>query len=415
MQSDRRILVIIGGGIAAYKALETIRLLRRLAIRTRAVMTTAACEFVTPLSVGALTEDRVFMPLFDLTDEADMGHIELSRDADLILVLPATADLLAKMAQGHADDLASTVLLATDAPVMVAPAMNVRMWEHPATQANMALLRARGVRVAGPDKGEMACGEYGYGRLAEPAEIAVAVDSFLQLYPRKPDSPWSLASMPLTGRRALVTSGPTHEPIDPVRYLANRSSGRQGHAIANALAGYGADVTLVTGPTGQPQPLGVDTVAVETAAQMRDACHAAMPSDIAVFAAAVADWRPEQRAVQKIKKTGAGPEPIKLTTNKDILGEIADLSENRPRLVIGFAAETNDMDANAIAKRNAKRCDWIVANNVTPESGTFGGERNTVSLITDGGVDHWPAMTKSAVAARLVHRIADYFATGVQP
>ncbi|MGF1624305.1 MAG: bifunctional phosphopantothenoylcysteine decarboxylase/phosphopantothenate--cysteine ligase CoaBC [Alphaproteobacteria bacterium] len=410
MQLERRVLVVIGGGIAAYKALETIRLLGRLGVRTRAVLTRAATEFVTPLSVGALTGDKVFMPLFDLTDEAEMGHIELSRDADLILVLPATADLLAKMAHGLADDLASTVLLATDAPVMVAPAMNVRMWEHPATRANLALLQQRGVRVAGPVEGEMACGEYGYGRLAEPADIVAAVETFLQLYPRKPETPWDGVQRPLGGRRALVTSGPTHEPLDPVRYLANRSSGRQGHAIAGALAGYGADVTLVSGPTQLPPPLGIATVAVETAAQMRDACLAALPCDVAVFAAAVADWRPDRVAQQKIKKTGGAPDPIAVALNPDILAEIAERVTDRPPLVIGFAAETADLTANATAKRNAKKCDWIVANDVAADSGTFGGTRNTVTLITDDGADHWPAMDKSGVAARLVHRIADHFA-----
>jgi phosphopantothenoylcysteine decarboxylase/phosphopantothenate--cysteine ligase len=408
MQLDRRVLLIIGGGIAAYKALETIRLLRRLGVKTRAVLTQAACEFVTPLSVGALTEDKVFMPLFDLTDEAEMGHIQLSRDADLILVLPATADLLAKMAHGHADDLASTVLLATDAPVMVAPAMNVRMWEHPATRANLALLAERGVRIAGPVEGEMACGEYGFGRLAEPEDIVAAVEAWLHLYPTKPEAPW-LHARPLDGRRALVTSGPTHEPIDPVRYLANRSSGRQGHAIAGALAGFGADVTLVSGPTRLAPPLGVETVAVETAAEMRDACHAALPCDVAVFAAAVADWRPDRLAAEKIKKSGGAPAPIALAMNPDILAEIADLTVGRPELVIGFAAETTDMTANAAAKRNAKKCDWIVANSVATGSGTFGGTSNAVTLITDDGEDRWPAMDKSAVAARLAHRIADHF------
>lgn len=410
MQPDRMVLIVVGGGIAAYKALEAIRLFRRLGVRTRAVLTRAAQEFVTPLAVGALTEDKVYSDLFDLTDEAEMGHIELSRDADLILVMPATADLLAKMAHGLADDLASTVLLATDAPVMVAPAMNVRMWEHPATRTNIATLVSRGVRVLGPVEGEMACGEYGYGRLAEPADIVAAVEAWLHLYPAKPAAPW-IAARPLDGRRALVTSGPTHEPLDPVRYLANRSSGRQGHAIAGALAGYGAAVTLVSGPTTLSPPLGVETIAVETAAEMRDACLASLPCDVAVFAAAVADWRPAQVAPEKIKKANGAPPPaIALATNPDILAEIADLAEKRPELVIGFAAETADISANAAAKRNAKKCDWIVANSVAPGTGTFGGSTNTVSLITDDGEDRWPAMDKVAVAARLVHRIADHFA-----
>lgn len=408
MRPDRRVLIVVGGGIAAYKALEAIRLLRRLGVRTRAVLTRAAAEFVTPLSLGALTEDKVFSALFDLTDEAEMGHIELSRDADLILVLPATADLLAKMAHGLADDLASTVLLATDAPVMVAPAMNVRMWEHPATRANLGMLAARGVRVLGPVEGEMACGEFGYGRLAEPADIAAAVEAWLHLYPTKPAAPWT-GDRPLDGRRALVTSGPTHEPLDPVRYLGNRSSGRQGHAVAGALAGYGAAVTLVSGPTELAPPLGVATVAVETAAQMREACLQALPCDVAVFAAAVADWRPAHAAPEKIKKRSGSPPSIALATNPDILAEIAELETGRPPLVIGFAAETADVSANAAAKRNAKKCDWILANSVAPGTGTFGGDRNTVTLISDAGEDRWPAMDKAAVAARLVHRIAAHF------
>lgn len=416
MLAGRRVLLIIGGGVAAYKALETIRLLSRLGLATRAVLTEAAHEFVTPLSVAALTGDKAFSRMFDLTDEADIGHIQLSRDADLILVVPATADLMAKMANGIADDLASTILLATDAPVMLAPAMNVRMWEHPATRANAETLHARGVRIVGPAEGEMACGEYGFGRLPEAAQIAEAVEMALQLFPAKSGAPWSSASRTLRGRRALVTSGPTHEPLDPVRYLANRSSGRQGHAIAAAIAALDADVTLVSGPTELMPPLGVRTVGVETAAQMRDACHAALPCDVAVFAAAVADWRPTTTAAEKIKKDETGPPSVALTANPDILAEIAGLSNSRPGLVIGFAAETTDMEANASRKRSRKQCDWILANDVSPGRGTFGGTRNRITLVTGDGVSEaWPDMEKTAVAARLAHRIAEHLGASAAP
>ncbi|MEZ5668123.1 MAG: bifunctional phosphopantothenoylcysteine decarboxylase/phosphopantothenate--cysteine ligase CoaBC [Alphaproteobacteria bacterium] len=412
MAADRRVLVIIGGGVAAYKALETIRLLRRADIGVRVVLTQAACEFVTPLSASALSGEKAFLPLFDLGDEAEMGHIELSRAADLILVVPATADLLAKMAAGLADDLASTLLLATDAPVMAAPAMNVRMWQHPATQANVAALKGRGVRFAGPVDGEMACGEFGPGRMAEPSDIADAVAMFLHLFPAKTGDPWSVARDTLRGRRALVTSGPTHEPLDPVRYLANRSSGRQGHAIAAALAGLGAEVTLVSGPTALSPPLGVHTVAVETAVEMRDASRRALPCDVAVMAAAVADWRPDAIAEQKIKKNDGTTPTIQLTTNPDILAEISRLKKKRPDLVIGFAAETVDLSTNANRKWASKGCDWILANDVSPASGTFGGRRNRVTVIDGGTPEVWPEMDKAAVAAALAHRIARHFAAG---
>ena len=406
MAHDRRVLAIIGGGVAAYKALETIRLLQNTGIETRAVLTRAGGEFVTPLSVGALTGHKVHQELFDLTDEAEMGHIQLSRSADALLIVPATADLIAKMAHGQADDLASTVLLATDAPVVAVPAMNVRMWNHPATQANVNILKSRGVHFIGPAEGEMACGEFGLGRLVEASEIAVTMDIFLHLHGRKSGRPWSTERTPLAGHTALVTSGPTHEPIDPVRYLANRSSGRQGHAIAGALALLGAQVTLVSGPTRLGRPPGANMIDVESAAQMRDACRAALPCDVAIFAAAVADWRPSVVSGEKLKKTDALPSAIALTTNADILAEISDLKKNRPKLVIGFAAETVDVSTNATRKRAAKGCDWILANDVSPESGTFGGSRNRVIVIDGAQPEHWPAMDKTAVAARLAHRIA---------
>ena len=406
MANPRRILTIIGGGVAAYKALETIRHLRNLGIETRAVLTKAAGEFVTPLSVGALSGEKTYQSLFDLTAEAEMGHIQLSRDADLVLVVPATADLLAKMAHGQADDLASTLLLATDAPVMVAPAMNVRMWTHPATQANVALLKQRGVHFAGPAEGEMACGEFGLGRLVDPEDLATSVEILLHLNGAKSGDPWSSGSKPLAGRRALVTSGPTHEPIDPVRLLANRSSGRQGYAIASALALLGAEVTLVSGPSELGPPAAVQLVKIETAREMRAACLNALPCDVAVFAAAVADWRPANTHTQKLKKTRGAPTEIELTANPDILAEIANLKKNRPTLVIGFAAETVDISTNANRKRAAKGCDWILANDVSPESGTFGGIRNSVTLFDGGSPEPWPSMAKSAVGARLARKIA---------
>jgi phosphopantothenoylcysteine decarboxylase / phosphopantothenate---cysteine ligase len=394
---NRRVLIVIGGGIAAYKVLELIRRLKEAGGSVRAVMSRSAHHFVTPLSVAAITGERVHQNLFDVEDEHEIGHIKLARETDLIVVAPATADLLAKMAHGLADDLASTVLLATDRPVLVAPAMNPKMWAHPATQRNITQLKADGIRFVGPDSGEMAeANESGVGRLAEPATIfATIVRQF------------SAGIGPLAGRRAIVTSGPTQEPIDPVRYLANRSSGRQGHAIAAALAAAGADVTLVSGPVELKPPPGVRTIAVNTAREMQQAVEATLPADIAVMAAAVADWRAEPSA-EKIKKGSGSAASLNLLENPDILAGIAK-HKQRPRIVIGFAAETENLLANATKKLKSKGADLIVANDVSPESGIMGGTRNRVHLISTQGAEDWPEMSKEEVAARLVERIASYF------
>ncbi|SFC37589.1 bifunctional phosphopantothenoylcysteine decarboxylase/phosphopantothenate--cysteine ligase CoaBC [Tropicimonas isoalkanivorans] len=395
MGTGKRILLIIGGGIAAFKSLDLIRRLRERGFEVTPVLTPAAEQFVTPLSAAALASRKVYRDLFDLTDEAEMGHIELSRSADLIVVAPATADLMAKMAQGLANDLASTLLLATDTPVLIAPAMNVRMWEHPATRRNLATLHGDGVRTVGPDEGPMACGEFGFGRMAEVPQIVAAVEG-------------ALSSGPLTGRHVIVTSGPTHEPIDPVRYIANRSSGAQGTAIAAALAGLGARVTFVSGPATVPPPNGVDVVQVETAQQMRDAVMAALPADAGVFAAAVADWRVANAAGRKMKKDGTGnPPALEFVENPDLLAEVSRLETDRPRLVVGFAAETNDVVAHATAKRDRKGCDWILANDVSEATGIMGGNENEVTLITAGGAETWPRMGKGDVARRLAERIAE--------
>ncbi len=395
MLAGKRVLLIIGGGIAAFKSLELIRLLRREGASVVPVLTRAAEHFVTPLSASALAAQKVYRDLFDLTDEAEMGHIELSRDADLLVVAPCTADLMAKMAGGHADDLASTVLMATDKPVLIAPAMNVRMWDHPATRRNLATLRGDGVRVVGPEVGDMACGETGPGRMSEPAAIVEAVRA-------------ALGEGPLKGRHVIVTSGPTHEPIDPVRYIANRSSGAQGTALARALAALGARVTFVTGPATVPPPEGVKVVRVETARQMQAAVTQALPADAAVFAAAVADWRMARDAGQKIKKDGSGrPPALEFAENPDILAGVAGMGAGRPRLVVGFAAETEKVVEHATAKRARKGCDWIVANDVSPESGVMGGSENAVTLITEGGAEGWPRMGKDAVAERLAARLAE--------
>ena len=346
----------------------------------------------------SLSEDKVYTELWSLTDESEMGHIRLSREADLLVVAPATADLLARMAAGMANDLASTTLLATDKPVMIAPSMNVMMWQHPATQANFHTLLKRGILSVGPNAGDLACGEIGSGRMAEPMEIVGEITAF-----------FAGENRPLVGRRALVTSGPTHEPIDPVRYIANRSSGKQGHAIAGALARLGADVTLVSGPTHEPTPIGVTLVPVETAAEMLVACRAALPADVAVCAAAVADWRVAETAGHKVKKTGGAPPTLALVENPDILATLSASGPSRPQLVVGFAAETEDVVAHAIAKRRRKGCDWILANDVAPETGTFGGDANTIHLIDAAGVEPWPTLTKLAVAERLAQRIAARF------
>ncbi len=392
--AGKRVLLIVSGGIAAYKSLELIRRLRDKGAAVRCVLTRAGAEFVTPLSLSALSGDKVYGELFSLTDEAEMGHIQLSRAADLLVVAPASADLLAKMAQGRADDLASTVLLATDKPALVAPAMNVRMWEHPATQANLATLKQRGVLTVGPNEGDMACGEFGFGRMAEPAEILAAIEAALGL------------PGPLSGLRALVTSGPTHEPIDPVRYIANRSSGKQGHAIATALARHGAETTLVSGPSRLADPEGLRTVHVETAAEMLAACRAALPVEIAVCAAAVADWRVAATAQHKIKKDNGMPAALELAQNPDILAELSQPGPERPSLVIGFAAETEKVVEQGRAKLARKGCDWILANNVAPGTATFGGDDNLIHLITAAGVDDWPRMSKAEVAERLCREIA---------
>ena len=393
MLASKRILLIIGGGIAAYKALDLIRRLRERGAQVTPVLTPAGAEFVTPLSVSALAGRKVFRDLFDLTDEAEMGHIELSRSADLIVVAPATADLMAKMAQGRADDLASTLLLATDTRVLIAPAMNVRMWQHAATQRNIAVLKGDAIAFVGPNEGDMACGEFGPGRMAEPLEIVAAAEA-------------ALADGPLRGRRVLVTSGPTHEPIDPVRYIANRSSGAQGTALARALAALGADVVFVTGPADVPAPEGVEVIAVETAQQMLEAAQAALPVDAAIFAAAVADWRVSTASDRKLKKAKGGLPKLEFSENPDILATVGRMKKGRPALVVGFAAETDDLVENATAKRKRKGCDWIVANDVRPSTGIMGGAENDITLITDAGAEDWPRMSKSQVAAQLAQRIA---------
>ena len=400
MLQGRRILLIIAGGIAAYKCLELIRRLRGEGAAVRCVMTAAAHQFVTPLAVASLSEDKVYGELWSLTDESEMGHIRLSREADLVVVAPATADLLARMAAGLADDLAAATLLASDKPVLIAPAMNAQMWAHAATQANLATLAARGVLQVGPGAGELACGEIGFGRMAEPAEILAAIERFLTNANR------------LAGRRALVTSGPTREPIDPVRYLSNHSSGKQGHAIAAALAALGAETVLVSGPTQEATPAGVRLVAVETARQMLAACEAALPVDVAVMAAAVSDWRVAEAAGQKLKKNGKGPPALRLVENPDILATLAHRHNDRPALVVGFAAETENVVANAVAKRAKKGCDWVLANDVSPGTGTFGGDENTIHLVDGDGVEGWPVMTKREVAQRLADRVAAALGVG---
>jgi phosphopantothenoylcysteine decarboxylase / phosphopantothenate---cysteine ligase len=412
----KRILLIVGGGIAAYKVLDLCRLIRRRGLLVRAVMTKAAGEFVTPLSLGSVTGDKVYGELFSLTDESEMGHIELSRDADLVVVAPATANLLAKMAHGLADDLATTLLLATDKKVLAAPAMNLRMWAHPATRRNVERLTADGVTFIGPTAGSMACGEFGVGRLAEPPAILAVIEIMLSgdtLIPL-PEGAWADPAdsglRPLSGRHMIVTSGPTHEPIDPVRYIANRSSGKQGHAIAAAAAAAGANVTLVTGPVALPDPFGVTTVHVETAREMQSAVDQAMPCDIFIGAAAVADWRTGDVAGQKLKKSAGAPAELTLVENPDILAGVAHRTVARPALVVGFAAETTDVIAHAKAKLSRKGCDLIVANDVSTSGETPGGvmgqATNTVHLIDRNGIESWPTMGKEAIAERLAARLA---------
>ncbi|WP_158812479.1 bifunctional phosphopantothenoylcysteine decarboxylase/phosphopantothenate--cysteine ligase CoaBC [Methylocapsa sp. S129] len=409
--SGSRILLVIGGGIAAYKALELIRRLHERGSHARVVMTAAARQFITPLSAAALSGDKVYEDLFSLTDEAEMGHIELSREADLVVVAPATADLLARMANGLANDLATTALLATDKKTLVAPAMNLRMWLHPATQRNVGVLRNDGILFVGPDDGDMACGEYGPGRMAEPMAIVAAIEDALS-------RPTTLAlppgvgrtdkepKGPLAGKHVLVTSGPTHEPIDPVRFIGNRSSGQQGHAIAQAAAKAGARVTLVSGPVCIADPAGVETVHVESAREMLASVEAAMPADIFIAAAAVADWRVEHSGAQKMKKGAGGPPRLTLIENPDILAAIGRNLNSRPALIVGFAAETENLIENARRKLEQKGCDLILANSVAEGSGTFGGKTNAVHLVTPTAVEAWPTMSKQEVAARLVDRLA---------
>ena len=395
MLAGKHILLIIGGGIAAFKSLDLIRKLRERGAEVTPVITRAGQEFVTPLSASGLAARKVYTELFDLTDEAEMGHIELSRAADLVVVAPATADLLGKMAAGLANDLASTLLMATDKHVLVAPAMNVRMWAHPACQRNVATLQDDGVLFVGPTEGAMACGEFGPGRMSEPLEIVAAVEA-------------ALMDGPLKGKHVLVTSGPTHEPIDPVRYIANRSSGAQGTALARAVSALGAKVTFVTGPADVPPPEGVHVVKVQSAQEMLEAVQSALPADAAIFAAAVADWRVVSASDSKIKKDQTGSLPVlEFAENPDILATVSQMKTGRPDLVVGFAAETDDVIAHATAKRSRKGCDWIVANDVSPETGIMGGAENAVTLISDDGAEAWPRMSKDDVARQLAARIAD--------
>ena len=399
MLAGKRILLIVSGGIAAYKSLDLIRRVRERGAAVRCILTDAGAKFVTPLSLAALSGDKVYGDLFSLTDESEMGHIRLSREADLVVVAPATANILARMAQGLATDLATTALLATDKPVLVAPSMNVRMWEHAATHDNLNILRQRGIRFVGPGSGDLACGEVGDGRLAEVADLVAAIEAYFG------------TDAPLAGRRALITSGPTFEAIDPVRFIGNRSSGKQGHAIALALSRLGADTTLVSGPVSEPDPQGVRVVRVESAEQMLAACHASLPADVAVCAAAVADWRVRSPSPQKLKKAKSAknaPPALDLIENPDILATLSTRGNGRPKLVIGFAAETEHLVEGARAKLAAKGCDWIVANDVSPETGILGGSDNAVHLVTRDGTESWPRMSKEAVAERLAARIRDH-------
>ena len=401
MLDGKRILLIIAGGIAAYRSLDLIRRLRERGATVRCVLTKGGAQFVTPLSVAALSEEKVYQDIFSLTDEAEMGHIRLSREADIVVVAPATADLIAKMANGHADDLASTALLATDKPVLIAPTMNVRMWEHPAVRRNVAQLEADGVHRVGPGSGELACGETGSGRMSEPLEIVAAIETVLGM---------GAAQQPLSGRKAIVTSGPTWEAIDPVRFIANRSSGKQGHAIASALQALGAEVTLISGPTGLTPPNGVTQVNIESAREMLAACMDALPADIAVCAAAVADWRVATEAGQKIKKDASGKMPtLSFAENPDILKVVSNAGAKRPALVVGFAAETENLINNAQAKLARKGCDWILANDVSAGTGVFGGDANTLHLVTANAVDAWPTMNKTAAADQVAAHITAHF------
>jgi phosphopantothenoylcysteine decarboxylase/phosphopantothenate--cysteine ligase len=394
----KRVLLIVSGGIAAYKCPDLVRRLRERGLRVQCLLTQGGAEFVSALALQAVSEETVYQDLFSLTEENEMGHIRLSRETDIILIAPATANIIAKIANGLADDLATTALLASDKPIIIAPAMNHQMWNHPATQYNLALLKARGVTIIGPEEGNMVCGEFGLGRMSEPLDILNGLEKFFT------------TNQPLKGKRALVTSGPTFEAIDPVRFIGNRSSGKQGHAIAQALRELGCQTTLVSGPTQQPDPAGVSVVHVETAEEMLSACEAALPIDIAVCAAAVSDWRVGSNVQSKIKKSaGSAPPDLKLTENLDILATISQFGNNRPRLVIGFSAETDNLISNSISKRKHKQCDWIVANDVSPITGIFNGDTNQVHLITSDGIEDWPEMTKLAVGRKLGKRIIAHF------
>jgi phosphopantothenoylcysteine decarboxylase/phosphopantothenate--cysteine ligase len=408
MSEQKRILLIIGGGIAAYKTLELIRLCKKAGVAVTPILTCGGQQFVTPLSVSGLAGEKTYTDLFDLTDEAEMGHIQLSRIADLVVVAPATADLMAKMASGQADDLATTALLATDKPVLMAPAMNIRMWQHPATQRNLETLKGDGVLVSGPEEGDMACGEYGPGRMSEAADIFSAIEKFYGGQSLSAQhNPEVCKTGPLAGRKVLITAGPTHEPIDPVRYIANRSSGKQGYALAEAAIALGAEVALVSGPVGLPIPPGVELINVETARDMLKAVQGELPCDMAIFCAAVADWRTEDNAQQKMKKNSSGKPPaIKLTENPDILKSVGHLKNHRPALVIGFAAETENVVDNARKKLTAKNADIIVANDVSDEGGVMGGRDNTVHLVGPDTVEDWEKMSKRDVAVRLMDRFA---------
>lgn len=397
--AGKSVLLIVSGGIAAYKAHELVRLLRTRGAVVRVILTRAAEQFVTPLSLAALAGEKVYTSLFSLTDEVEMGHIQLSRAADLVVVAPATADLMAKFANGLADDLASTALLATDKPVLIAPAMNVRMWRHPATARNAETLRRDGVTLVGPNDGEMACGEFGPGRMAEPSEILAAIIEMLR--PR---------ALPLAGKKVVITAGPTREPIDPVRFISNHSSGKQGYAIARAAAALGAETILISGPVSLPAPQGVQVMAVETAEDMLAACKGEIPADIAIFTAAVADWRVASEAPEKLKKSGGTPPSLRLTENPDILATISK-SAQRPYIVVGFAAETEHVTEHAKQKLKMKGCDLIVANDVSKDSGVFGGDRNMVHIVSASGIEDWPRMSKDEVASRLMEKLAEMLAT----
>lgn len=392
--AGKAVLLIIGGGIAAYKAHELVRLLKTRGARVRIILTRAAEEFVTPLSLASLAGEKVYTALFSLTDEVEMGHIQLSRSADLVVVAPATADLMAKMAHGLADDLASTALLATDKPVLVAPAMNVWMWRHPATHQNVETLRRNGTAFVGPTDGEMACGEFGPGRMAEPGDILTTIVAML-----------TPKAQSLAGRRVVITAGPTREPIDPVRFISNHSSGKQGYAIAEAAAELGAETVLISGPVSLVAPTGVKLIRIETARDMLAACEKEMPADVAIFTAAVADWRVETQAREKLKKTEAGPPSLVLAENPDILASISR-SRARPRIVVGFAAETEKITEHAVQKLKRKGCDIIVANDVSQATGVFGGDHNTVHLVTPNDIESWPEMSKQDVGRKLMDRLA---------